>query len=494
MLYCRLKCVQLYLGQPGGALTRGHNTGRAPDAACCGRWAMTYSAPPFASPAPQGPGPDCCMSILPPDHPERLVLADEVHARPPEPMQTPARATYVAILVDPENREAERAHLAGLCSRFDVQPPAAGATQFSAQLGPLRLKWERHGEFSGYTLISAGTGDAPFAQTAAAALPAGWMQALPGRTVVAANAVLLPSSGEVPTAAALGVYFEGNPVVGAAIGDGVGYAFTDFRIHTDGCTRFVLLDGGFTLNQAGRMMQRLFEIDAYRMMALLALPIARRQSPRIVAIERALAELTAGIAREDGQEEVLLHELTRLAAEVESGLSASQFRFGACRAYSELVRTRITELRETRVPGVQTIEEFMARRFTPAVTTCHTVSQRLHDLSERVAQASGLLATRVGIARERQNQDVLASMNRRAKLQLRLQQTVEGLSVAAIVYYVVGLLGYLAKAGKSAGLALNADLLVGLAVPLVALLAVLAVRRARRRITAGEAREPAAHD
>jgi len=222
------------------------------------------------------------------------------------------------------------------------------------------------------------------------------------------------------------------------------------------------------------------------MLALLALPIARRQSPRIVDIERALADFTDRIALGEGQDEALLHELTRLAAEVESGLAASQFRFGACRAYAELVRTRIAELKETRQPGLQTIEEFMARRFTPAVATCATVSQRLLDLSERVSQASGLLATRVGIAREGQNQALLASMDRRAKLQLRLQQTVEGLSVAAIVYYAAGLVGYLAKGSKAGGLSLDTDLVVALAVPLLAVAAVLTVRRARRRVRAAE--------
>jgi hypothetical protein len=110
----------------------------------------------------------------------------------------------------------------------------------------------------------------------------------------------------------------------------------------------------------------------------------------------------------------------------------------------------------------------MARRFEPAVATCQTVSARLHDLSERVAQASGLLSTRVDIARERQNQALLSSMDRRAKLQLRLQQTVEGLSVAAIVYYVAGLVGYVTKGAKAGGLPLNADLVIGLAVPVVA--------------------------
>jgi uncharacterized membrane-anchored protein len=302
-------------------------------------------------------------------------------------------------------------------------------------------------------------------------------------TVVAVHALVLPLGGdEAPDIAQLSAQaFAGNTVVGAAIGGGAGFALTDFRIHEDGCARIVMYDAGFTPRQAGRMLQRLFEIEAYRMMALLALPIARRQSPRIVAIEKSLAALTDGIARDQGHDEQLLQELTRLAAEVESGLAASQFRFGACRAYDELVRTRIAELREQRLTGLQTIEEFMARRFRPAVATCATVSQRLHSLSERVAQASSLLSTRVDIARERQNQALLASMNRRAKLQLRLQQTVEGLSVAAIVYYVVGLVGYVGKAVKSAGGKLEPDLLVGLAIPLVAAVSLLAVRRARRR-------------
>ena len=214
-------------------------------------------------------------------------------------------------------------------------------------------------------------------------------------------------------------------------------------------------------------------------MALLALPLARRQSPRIQAIETSLAALTDAIAAEGGNDEALQQQLTRLAAEIESGLAASQFRFGACRAYAELVRTRIGELRERRLPGLQTVEEFMSRRFTPAVATVFSVEQRMQALSERVAQASSLLSTRVEIARERQNQALLASMNRRARLQLRLQQTVEGLSVAAIVYYCAGLVGYLAKALKAGGMALNPDLAVGLSIPVLLVLVLLALRRAR---------------
>ncbi len=420
--------------------------------------------------------------MLPPDHPCRLVLADEVHARPPEPLDTPCRATYVAVLIDREDRERERAHVAALCAPHGVAPPAADATHFSAQLGPLRFKWERHGEFSGFTLLAPGLSPHPFSEPVAALLPAGWLAALPGRTLVAAHAKLIRTNDAPLDAARLAALFDGHIVVGGEIGGGAGQAYTDFRIHADGFGRFVVGNRSFTERQAGRTLQRLFEIEAYRMMALLALPIARQLAPRIAAIESSLAELTAHIADEGGRDEALLHELTRLAAEIERGLAASQFRFGACRAYHELVTTRIAELRETRLPGIQPIEEFMARRLAPAVATCANASQRLHGLSDRVAQASALLSTRVDIARERQNQALLASMDRRAKLQLRLQQTVEGLSVAAIVYYVAGLIGYLAKAGKAGGLPLQPDLAVGLAIPVVAACVVVALRRARRKL------------
>lgn len=417
------------------------------------------------------------------------MLAEEVHARPPEPLETPARASYVAVLIDPDERAREIAHLAALCRRFAIAPPSAGATHFRAALGPLRLKWERHGEFSGYTFYAFGadTGPEPFAEPASSLLPAKWLASIPGATVVAAHARLVRAQEQAPDAAMLSEHFGKNIVVGAEIGEGSGLAFTDFKIYADGCSRFLVMDRGFTPRQAGRMLQRLFEIEAYRMLALLALPIARSQLPRILTTERSLAALTQDIARGNGHDEALLQELTRLAAEVESELVASQFRFGAARAYSELVSMRIAELRERGLPGMQTFDEFMTRRFRPAMATSATAEQRLHDLSERVAQASGLLSTRVSIARERQNQVLLASMDRRAKMQLRLQQTVEGLSVAAIVYYVAGLIGYLAKASKAGGLHVEPDLAVGIAIPVVAVAIMLEVRRARRRVAKGEA-------
>ncbi len=463
-------------------------------------------------PAPNG-------ALLPPDHPDRAQLAAEVHARPPEPLTAPRRASYVAVRIEADARDRELAHISALCCQHGVAPPPGGGTQWAADLGPLRFKWERHGEFSSYTLFAPGLGSTPFAEPAALSLPAGWLAAVPGLTVFAAHAELanaVPGVGQplgaspgaatadptpddapdgLPSAGQLAAAFEANVVVGAGIGDGAGVALTDFVIHADGFARFMLLNREMTSRQAGRMLQRLFEIEAYRMMALLALPVARGLWTRLQVTERTLAELTSRIARSDTgnlsdagpidsvhADDALLQQLMALAAEVESALAGSQARFSASRAYHALVTTRIGELREQRIRGLQTIDEFMARRLSPAMATCATVSQRLHDLSERVAQASSLLSTRVDIARQQQNQALLAATARRAKLQLRLQQTVEGLSVAAIVYYLTGLVGYGAKALKAAGVGLSPDLVTGIAVPVLGVGAWWVLRRVHRRI------------
>ena len=458
-------------------------------------------------------------ALLPPDHPDRAQLAAEVHARPPEPLTAPRRASYVAVRIEAGAREAELAHISALCRQHGVAPPPGGGTQWAADLGRLRLKWERHGEFSSYTFFAPGLAAEPFADPAARSLPAGWLAAVPGLTVCAAHAELAsappvadPPVGTSPDAALtvrtgdagldglpsppqLAAAFDTNVVVGARIGEGAGLALTDFVIHADGFARFLLLNREMTSRQAGRMLQRLFEIEAYRMMALLALPVARGLWTRLQVIEHTLAELTARIARSDTghpthtgptdsvpDDDALLQQLMALAAEVESALAGSQARFSASRAYHALVTTRIGELREQRIAGLQTIDEFMARRLSPAMATCATVSQRLHNLSERVAQASSLLSTRVDIARQQQNQALLVATARRAKLQLRLQQTVEGLSVAAIVYYLTGLVGYGAKALKVAGVGLSPDLVTGAAVPVLGVGAWWVLRRVHQRI------------
>lgn len=416
-------------------------------------------------------------------HPRRVELNDEVHARPPEALVAPGRLSYLALISDDAERGRQWGHLALLAGRYGVAPPEAGSSHFSADFGAFRLKAERHTEFTGVTVIVAAGGGEPFAPTALDALPKDWTDGLAGELLVGAHVALLAGAGELDHEALSRELFAGHVLVGSRIAGGTGAALTDFRLHADGFSRFMIFDRGMSPRQCGRMAQRLIEIETYRMMALLALPVARALSPELTRYERELARITTAMAAGAVDEPALLDRLTRLEAEIDSRAADHHFRFSASRAYYDLVQRRLLELREDRISGLQTFGEFMERRLTPAVSTCGSVAARLASLPERVAKATQLLATRVAVARERQNQEVLATMNRRAALQLRLQETVEGLSVAAITYYIVGLIGYVAKGVHSAGVGIHPDLAVALSVPFVVAFTALGVRRIRTHAT-----------
>lgn len=202
-------------------------------------------------------------------------------------------------------------------------------------------------------------------------------------------------------------------------------------------------------------------------MALRGLPVAKALSPMLRTAEAELAGITAALEGGRSSDAELLETLIALAARVERATAEHGFRFAATRAYETLVRERIEELRELPISGTQTIGEFMRRRLSPAIATVSSTGQRLSSLAKRIERASSLLRTRVDIATEVQNQQLLAKLTRGQELQLRLQSTVEGLSIAAIAYYVVSLLLYVAKAAKSAGATLNPELAAGALVPVV---------------------------
>ena len=423
---------------------------------------------------------------LPPNHPMRVRLNDEVHARPPEPLRAPCRLSYLALLCDADQVEASWAAVCALAETCGVTPPERGASHFSADLYAFRLRWERHTEFVRYTIVVAGSGDGPFTKTALAAVPQAWVAALPGALIVAAHLALLPDDADQSLAPVEAV-FTRDVLVGSGVSGGVAAAFTDFRIYPDGFSRVLVQDRGMAPRQAGRVCQRLLEIDTYRMMALLALPVAQAVAPFIQRCDAELARITAAM-RTAGETDdpALLERLTRLAAEIDSRQADTLFRFSAAAAYDGIVQNRIQELREQRIPGLQTLQEFTERRLAPAMGTCRSVATRQDELSRRVARAAQLLATRVGVTSELQNQRLLEAMNRRVRLQLRLQSAVEGLSIAAITYYVVALIGYLAKGLHEAGLPVPPDIVMAVATPAVVILMALALRRMRRRLKAEE--------
>lgn len=418
------------------------------------------------------------------DHPSRYVVTNELHARPFADLTAPEHASHFAMLMRPDEARRERDHLEALCKRYNVAPPQPDATHFTADFGAFRLKWERHTEFTTYTFFRRGQIADLFGDTAAAVVPKDWLDALPGQRMVASHLALLGGDDATAASDSLTRYFVMESFCRGSMLGGEAIVSTDFRIHADGFTRTLVQDVGMTSRESGRLIQRLLEIETYWTMAMLALPLAREVSPGVGKIGEALVDLTARMNTLESIEDErdLLAQLTSVSAEIEKSIAATSYRFGAARAYLALVEERIAEVREKSDGQYSTLSAFIDRRLAPAMRTCESVATRQLSLSARATRAANLLRTRVDIKVEGQNRDLLASMDRRARLQLRLQRIVEGLSVAAITYYVVSLIGYSLDAAVSAGAVLDTDLLRGLSIPVAAVLIWLGSRQIRKQL------------
>ncbi|WP_031434707.1 DUF3422 family protein [Methylomarinum vadi] len=419
---------------------------------------------------------------LPDNHPQRFQLHNEVHARSSVVLDLPVTASHLALMLNSEEKKLDRQHLLALCERFGMAPPKQDANHFTARFDNFQLRWEQHSEFSTYTFYVNKISDDPFGKPALKNAPVDWMAKLSGKVIVAAHASIIPATPSSGNIESLSGHFAGNALVGAEVSGGAAKAYTDFRIHVDGFSRFLIVNDHLKKAQAGRLLQRLFEIEDYRVMALLAFPIARKLTPALIKADRQLKEITAEMAEAGCNDGKLLDELTTLAAEVENHISSNHYRFSAANAYYNLVSQRIEELREVRIQGLQTFSEFMSRRLEPAINTCQSTAKRFTLLSERISNAGELLRTRVDISIERQNQDLLKSMNTHAKMQFRLQGTVEGVSIFAITSYAVSLIGSIAKAMKSTGWDINPPLIIGISIPFVLTLVAIGVRRIHKLI------------
>jgi uncharacterized membrane-anchored protein len=238
-------------------------------------------------------------------------------------------------------------------------------------------------------------------------------------------------------------WFVAESLAVARVVEGAAVVASDFRIDPAGQMRFaVFVRPGTGGDRVGRIVQRLCEIETYRAMAMLGLFRTRDLGAELNRLDPRLSALMSALDAEDRAPEEALHELLNIAAELEGLAVGSSFRIGATQAYEAIVAQRIAALREVRVNGRQTFGEFMTRRFDPAMRTVKSTDLRLRSMAERAQRAAELLRTRVDVERSAQNQSLLASMDRRADLALRLQHTVEGLSVVAISYYALSLAGY----------------------------------------------------
>ena len=420
------------------------------------------------------------------DHPLRYALANELHARPFPTLTAPCRATFLAIKQPHDagnrDRELDRAHLVKLLDRYGAQHPQPGATHYFGQIGKHQLKWECHTEFVTYTIFGDGVAETPFDATTFNMFPEDWLAEAPGVRITSALIRVEQFDSEEEINDKLGQWFVSDSLAVSRVLDDSAIMAGDFRIDQSGHMRFALFVQPDTGPQrVGRVVQRLCEIETYKTMSMLGFSRARELGPRIGAIDRELTALISNMSGQDARPEATLAALLDVSSRLEDILAQSSFRFGATGAYETLVNQRIRVLREERFFGRQTFAEFMTRRFDPAMRTVKATENQLRSMAERGSRAADLLRTRVDVERSAQNQKLLESMDKRADLQLRLQRTVEGLSVVAISYYAVNLVSYMAypfvePTGVSKGLA------TAILTPLVVLLVWFMVRKIRRSL------------
>lgn len=432
-------------------------------------------------------------AALPPDDELRLALHNEVHARPSARIRVPALVIYVAVLNTGVSREAECEHLRRLPGQDHLRPEHLGDNFLRLRLPKHTLKWERHSEFTRYSIVQALPGSALLGATdpeimSTLVVSTEWLAQIPGRTVAAIKMAIV--NGDLSDPAAVldqaAHWFGERAFVASMMGNGHSIAITDFCLRDNGFERMlVVAPPGTTETRVGRISQRLLELETYRLMALRGLPVAKSLGPMLAQSEADLADITSRLESTQTSDQDLLDTLITLATRVERATALHLYRFSATQAYDGLVRQRIAELREKAIPGTQTIGEFMQRRLSPAIATVNATAQRLASLSQRIERTSALLRTRVDIATETQNHQLLAKLTRGQELQLRLQATVEGLSIAAISYYVVSLVLYGGKAAKGAGLPINPEIAAGLSIPVVLWAVWRTTRRLHKRLSSG---------
>lgn len=420
------------------------------------------------------------------DHPLRYAMANELHNRPFPSLHTPCHAAYLAIKpvsnAAGRDRAADMDQLTALLDHYAAPHPEEGATHYSGRIGRHILKWESHTEFVTYTIFEEGVRDTPFDLTAFSMFPESWLEAVQGTRVTSALIRVEKQTGDAGIITKVADWFVPESVAVSRVLDNDAVIAGDFRIDTAGHMRFAVFARPETgERRVGRIVQRLCEIETYKAMSMLGFSRCRDLGRDMGDIDGRLSALTEALTGPVESTEDTLSALLQISGELEALSARSTFRFGATQAYETIVNQRIEVLREERFLGRQTFSEFMMRRFDPAMRTVESTKVRLDAMGNRAIRASDLLRTRVDVERSAENKALLQSMDRRADIQLRLQETVEGLSIVAISYYAVNLASNIA-APFAYDLGFHDKTVKAILTPLVILGVWMMVRRIRKAL------------
>ncbi len=413
-------------------------------------------------------------------------LNNELHARPDMQLSSPARICQFLKLTGEVDADRERQIFASMCEKAGQSIPAESGRFHIAQAGPATIKWEQHTEATSYTVAVPGNSTPLFSQSAESFLPGEFSQHLQQGLLASVQIEVVPESslaGEDGYHLAAGL-FGSETIVGGWMSDRFASVWTSFHQDRQGFIRFLIIDHGISDSRLGRLIHRLVNIESYRMLALLGLPVARDVMRAANDLESDLDDVISRLAANPGtdEQEELLVSLTDIAAQAEHIAATSAYRFAASKAYGRIVKERFVEVREEIQHNAERITVFLSKRLGPAMRTCEAAELRIQTISDRISRTVRLLNTRVDIVNRKQTQEMLVSMERQARMQVQLQMAVEGFSIVAISYYGTGLLGYLLKSAQKLGVPVDVTLIQGLSLPLVAVIAWTGLRLAKRKL------------
>ncbi len=373
---------------------------------------------------------------------------------------------------------------AALDAKAQNAPDLAAPPHRSGQLSKrIAFTWERHSEGSSLTLFFSDATQVDFLDPhsnpeLADALE--WAESLPGK-IVRATRIWLTETDQQAEQRLPEVGFSRPELVSSHIGAGARF-WSDFRIQPDGFGRLIVSANGMEPRDFTRLVQRLQELGNYRNKALLGLPVAQENWPHLNEAEARLTALAARVSSSEEGDDALMEELSSLSLGLMAVSTSVSYRMSATAAYARLVEERLEHSNSQSIEGFASLSDFSQRRLLPVVRTCAALNERERQLSLRASQLSSLLRARIETRIENQNAKLLRSMDSSASLQLRLQQLVEGLSVVALTYYLLSLVGYMLKGAQHQWPHLDVATILAVLVVPTALSIWLALRQLKRRV------------
>lgn len=429
------------------------------------------------------------------EHSLRRQLSEELHARPYHDFEGAGR--FIRFIFLFEDNDAQIITYINDYLKQQDHPPLTPNTKFTrVVIGDFAMRVERHTEFVSLSLIEkglpakSGLAKHAFDLGSLSHLPFDWVRQMPAELF---HAIWLEIGGKPPhrlSSDDVTLLLDSRSAPSNMISDGAAQLHVSFDIDAEGFSRAALFNISIPANRMGRIVQRVIEMETYRMLTLLGLSAAQAHSSTLNTVDDSLSLLTASLSKQitaiDKSTDDILPKLSELSARLEETFAKTGFRMAASKAYSDVFLARLDALRPTYLTGFQGIRGFIDRRMSPALQTCTAFSNRLERLATRIDRSAQLLRTQTEMTIQQQNRDLLVSMDRRAQIQLRLQQTVEGLSIAALTYYSVGLIGFIAQALPLATWGLNVQIVKAAFVPLTAIIVWRIIRRASRAARSGK--------